>query len=973
MTSRQLPDDDLSVDPALELLAAAILDGTPVDWTTLSASDAAGEFDNELRVVAGVAALHRSLADDEGEPLRFPPSLPWQVGTLTLTASLGRGTYGEVFRAWDNRLHRDVAVKLLFVGTQRGDATARALAEGRLLARVRHPNVVTVHAVEQIDDRIGLVTEYLEGKTLAQRLRESGPLDAAETSGIGTSLSEALAAVHDAGLLHRDIKAQNVMHERRGRIVLMDFGTGHGLEAVTGRASGLAGTPLYLAPELFHGAPASVASDLYALAVLLFHLLTGEYPVEGRTLEDVRSAHEKGTIRRVRDIRPDAPRALAAAIDRGLAADPGRRHASARAFAAAIAQAEAGRATRLSMRSAIAMTTAATVIVSASVLLTLRSAPAAPANPAPAPPIGLAQSTTYRKLTPPFSDAPGRPSRDGRFLPYVDFPNGNLWYWEIATGTSHQVTHKAADSTESAGWSAMSPDGSSVAYAWWTGETYDLRVVSANGTQVRSILPRGTADYPIPLEWSADGSQVLSRLEHHDGRIELALLPAAGGSPRILQTFRRGQPRHASLSPDGQFVVYDFPRDFRSLRSELVILNTATLETRKLIDESATSMNPFWTPDGSRVFFTSDRSGSIDGWVVDVVNGAAVGEPTLAARNLGLVRPVALTSDGVYHYGLDTSEIDVYTLPVDLIGDTPRVTGKPSRVSPAVVGGHVGPSWSPDGRSLAFVTRVPSTGSTLIRGANKITIMDVASGRQRDVIPQLSELQINSPQWSPDSRSLAVRGRSLENRLGYFRVDARTGAATPLVLIDSPQNESDYGVFAWFNGGKAFVYRHAPRGMVVRDLSTGSEKVIVDWKANGLRGFHGLAVSPDGRSLAFSAMSTRNGQAARTVFEQAEGGAPRELFRAPSGEFAVVQAWTPDGQEVLFTRYKQGQDAAVDPHQLWKVSVRDGEARDTTARIPGFTQPYWVALSPNGRRLAYTAGMTSAELWTMENFLVPGR
>lgn len=976
MTSQQFPDNDPPIDPALELVAAAIMDGTPVDWTALSASGAAAEFGRELRVVADVAALHRSLADDESEPLRFPPSLPWQVGTLTLTASLGRGTYGEVFRAWDSQLHRDVALKLLFVGPQRGDTASRALAEGRLLARVRHPNVVTVHAVEQIEDRIGLVTEYLEGRTLAQRLRESGPLSAAETRGIGRNLSEALAAVHAAGLLHRDIKAQNVMHERGGRIVLMDFGTGHELETVTGPASGLAGTPLYLAPELFHGASASVASDLYALAVLLFHLLTGQYPVDGRTLDEVRSAHERGVVRRVRDVRPDAPAALAAAVDRGLAANPRDRYATATDFAEALTQADPDRqpAARVSMRSTIAMTAAAAVIASVSIILTLRSAPGAPASAAPATPVGIAQSTTYRKLNPPFSDAPGRPSRDGRYLPYVDFPAGNLWYWEIASGVSRQITRKPADSPEVAGWSAMSPDGSHVAYTWWTSEgAYDLRVISIDNGEMRSILASGTAEYAFPLEWSADGSQILSWLEHEDGRVDLALVPAAGGSARVVETFRRGRPRHASLSPDGRFVVYDFPRDFRSMRSDVMILATDGSPARTLIGGSANNMNPFWTPDGSRVFFTSDRSGSIDGWVVNVNNGRVIGEPTLAARNLGLVRPIALTGDGVYHYGLDTSEIEVYTLPVDLSNDAPRVTGTPSRVSPAVIGGHVGPHWSPDGRSLAFITRVPSTGTTLTRGANKITIMDVSSGRQRDVVPQLAELQIASPQWSPDSRSLAVRGRSLENRLGYFRIDARTGQATPLVLLNSPKNESDYGVFAWFRAGKAFVYRHAPRGMVARDLTTGLENVVVDWKAQGLSGFHGLAVSPDGSSLAFAAMSVKDGVPGRAVFVQSGDGPPRELFRVSRQEFAVVQAWMPDGQAVLFTRYRQGQNAAVDPHHLWMVSVRDGAARDTTVRIPGFTQPYWVALSPDGRRIAYTAGMTSAELWMMENFLPPGR
>lgn len=269
-------------------------------------------------------------------------------------------------------------------------------------------------------------------------------------------------------------------------------------------------------------------------------------------------------------------------------------------------------------------------------------------------------------------------------------------------------------------------------------------------------------------------------------------MPADGGAPRVLQTFRRGQPRQVSLSPDGRFVVYDFPRDFQSLQSQLVILGTDGSPPHLLINESANDMNPFWTPDGTQVFFTSDRSGFMDGWVIDVAGGVARGEPTLVARNLALVQPVALTSDGAYHYRLDTSTLEVYTLPVDLTDGAPQVSGTPTRVSPNVIGGHVGPDWSPDGRSLAYVTRVPSTGNTLSQGANKITVLDAVSGRQRDVVPHLSALNITSPRWSPDGRSVIVRGTSLENRLDYFQVDLTTGEAAPIVLMDSRNNESQY-------------------------------------------------------------------------------------------------------------------------------------------------------------------------------------
>ena len=140
---------------------------------------------------------------------------------------VGEGAFGEVYRAWDTRLDREVALKLLRRQdwSHAGDASA-VIDEGRMLAQVRHPNVVTVHGADRIAGRVGLWMEFIHGRTLEQLLHERGPFGAGEATLIGLDVCRALSAVHRAGLLHRDIKAQNVMREDGGRIVLMDFGTG---------------------------------------------------------------------------------------------------------------------------------------------------------------------------------------------------------------------------------------------------------------------------------------------------------------------------------------------------------------------------------------------------------------------------------------------------------------------------------------------------------------------------------------------------------------------------------------------------------------------------------------------------------------------------------------------------------------------------------------------------------------------------
>ena len=143
-------------------------------------------------------------------------------------------------------------------------------------------------------------------------------------------MCEALAAVHSAGLLHRDVKAQNVMRDRSGRVVLMDFGTGRLRELPDEAAvADLAGTPLYMAPELFSGGAAATQTDVYSVGVLLFRLVTGSFPLPARSLAEVRLGHEQNRAKRLRDERSDLPSAFVSIVERALARDPARRYTSA--------------------------------------------------------------------------------------------------------------------------------------------------------------------------------------------------------------------------------------------------------------------------------------------------------------------------------------------------------------------------------------------------------------------------------------------------------------------------------------------------------------------------------------------------------------------------------------------------------------------------------------------------------------------
>jgi serine/threonine protein kinase/Tfp pilus assembly protein PilF len=281
--------------------------------------------------------LDETLLETGGLADRPAPDAPldhW--GPFERLQRVGRGSYGEVYRAFDPTLQRHVALKLLRPrGEGREAETNELLREARALARVRHPNVVAIHGVDRHAGRIGFWSDFVQGRTLLQLLDTQGPLGPREAALVGIDMCKAVAAVHAAGLLHRDIKAGNVMREDGGRILLVDFGLTH----EHGIDNPPTGTPNYMAPELLFGRPATVASDIYAIGVLLFYLMTAQYPVTGADFEQLRQAHFSGKRRHLLDVRPDVPEAVAHVVDKAISPDPGERFTSVGQMATALSAA----------------------------------------------------------------------------------------------------------------------------------------------------------------------------------------------------------------------------------------------------------------------------------------------------------------------------------------------------------------------------------------------------------------------------------------------------------------------------------------------------------------------------------------------------------------------------------------------------------------------------------------------------------
>jgi len=275
-----------------------------------------------------------SLDGSQRAPADVPPELgAW--GDFRLLERVGHGGFGEVYRAWDPRLEREVALKLLLPNSVGGDEEYRALLrEARALASVQHPNIVHVYGIDRHDGRVGFWTDFVHGKTLSALIRAQGPFGYREAALIGLDVSRALSAVHRTGLLHRDIKAENVMREEGGRILLMDFG----LSSLPQLQANISGSPNYMAPELFQGRAATVASDIYAMGVLLYYLVTGEYPVKVSKRPFAEAVAAISERRMLIDLRPDLPESFLRTVSVATEIDPAKRFASAGQLAAALAE-----------------------------------------------------------------------------------------------------------------------------------------------------------------------------------------------------------------------------------------------------------------------------------------------------------------------------------------------------------------------------------------------------------------------------------------------------------------------------------------------------------------------------------------------------------------------------------------------------------------------------------------------------------
>ena len=306
-----------------------------------------GEVASLLAAYPGAEGFLSTPGNEALVDARLPPGA--RLGGFEILGLVGAGGMGEVYRAHDSRLGRDVALKVL-PSHVRGDAeaVARLTREARAIAALSHPGILTIHDIGQDSGQVYLVTELLDGESLRSRLRR-GPVPWPEALEIGSAVASALAAAHARGIVHRDLKPENVIVTTSGAVKLLDFGVakhiagldgGHGATTRELTATGAAvGTLTYMAPEQLAGREVDHRADQFAFGILLYELIAGRHPYGGNAAHEIAAAILRDAPRPLADAQPGVPAVVARIVTRCLARTAAQRYASTLDLTLALADA----------------------------------------------------------------------------------------------------------------------------------------------------------------------------------------------------------------------------------------------------------------------------------------------------------------------------------------------------------------------------------------------------------------------------------------------------------------------------------------------------------------------------------------------------------------------------------------------------------------------------------------------------------
>lgn len=549
------------------------------------------------------------------------------------------------------------------------------------------------------------------------------------------------------------------------------------------------------------------------------------------------------------------------------------------------------------------------------------------------------------------SDIRHSPSPDGRYLCYRDGKTADLGVRELGSGEKRKLTTNLSSPPEARGvpqFPIFSPDSRQIAYDWRKQDrSHELRIIRLDGSGMRILYRHEEVIEIQPAEWSADGRHILALVRRKDRVNQIALIAVTDGSTRTLKTLDWRSPGKMSLSPDGRYVAYDFfPPQGGDSALDIFLLATDDGKEIQLINHPAHDRLLGWAPDGERILFGSDRTGTMGAWAIQVVGGQPQGTPELVKPDLGRIFPMGFTRKGAYYYGMEIVSNEPFIATLDL--PTGRLLAPATPIKRSSHGPFASPNWTSDGQYLVYGSVRALT--PWKPGSDILNIRSIASGKERELAPALS--YFGGCRWAPDGRSILAGGIESSGARGLYRIDANTGEVTTLLLTDPKTSWIQQA--EWFPDGKAIVYGWENR-ILLRDLGAGREKELY-------RGsFRAFALSPDGQQLAVALA-----QVLKVV--PTSGGEPRELLTVQRPEGVTTVAWSPDGRQLLFGRdnvAKQG--LATD---LWRISAEGGEPQKLELTVEGMRE---LRMHPDGRQIAFSSFRLRREVWALENFLPASR
>jgi serine/threonine protein kinase len=572
--------------------------------------------------------------------------LPEIPGYLVIDR-IGEGGMGEVFRATQLNLDRPVAIKLLNAQIESHDASGSFQRESRMMAALAHPHVVTIHDCGRLQDRAFLIMEYVGGSDLRARMLPGKPWTVEKAAPVLDAISRALSYIHEKGILHLDLKPENVLCDENDAVKITDFGLSSRhteVRALTGLAD-CRGTLDYCSPEQRFGLALDARSDVFSLATVAYELFTGRLP--GRVYVPVTQRNKR------------IPSALDAVLRRGLERDPDHRYLSIEEFRTDLLRALDWPRPRVTSRPALVALAAAMIF--AILLLASWSSPGGKelAQPPAIPPIEFCYeaigifneqetlvcpflldgyhnlfqinlaSCVYQNLS-RSRDQDRYPaySPDGSKIAFTSNRGGNLdiYTMDVQGGDIQRLTQNAGLNRAP----AWSPDGKRILFVTDRDSNSEVYIMNADGSEQTNLTkdPGFDAD-PV---WSPDGKQIIF-VAYRQGRTgyHIYVMDADGANSRELNTVANPMGYvYPAFSPDGKQLAYG---DNFLGSIEICIANADCSEARRLTKLGGINTFPAWSPDGKWIAFQHTKQGEETGtfYVVD----SSGGEPIQVIKTAG--------------------------------------------------------------------------------------------------------------------------------------------------------------------------------------------------------------------------------------------------------------------------------------------------------------------------------------------------